>query len=37
MRRSGSLPQPLAEGAELFQSHLAFARGVAAKTLEASG
>ncbi len=37
MRRSSSLPQPLTEGAELFQSHLAFARGVAAKTLEAYG
>ncbi len=37
MRRSGSLPASLAEGAELFQSHLAFARGVAPKTLEAYG
>ena len=37
MRRSGSLPASLSEGAELFQSHLAFARGVAPKTLEAYG
>jgi len=37
VRRSGSLPASLSEGAELFQSHLAFARGVAPKTLEAYG
>ena len=37
MRRSGSLPVHLREGAESFLSHVAFERGLAPKTQEAYG
>ena len=37
MRRQAGIPAPLSEGAESFRSHLAFARGVSPKTLEAYG